>query len=92
MKVKIYSPAKSAMQSPRVKNQWLLEPIEEKNSHFINPLTGSISVNDTMLQIKLFFDSKEEAIKYANSRNWQYQLSEPQFPVLKKKSYASNFV
>jgi hypothetical protein len=92
MKVKIYSPAKSAMQSGKAKNnKWLLEPIEEKNIRFINPLTGWVSCDDTMSQIKLFFSNKEEAIKYANAKNWQYQVIEPEISAHKKKSYASNF-
>ncbi len=92
MKVKIYSPAKSAMQSGKANNaKWLLEPIEEENIRFINPLTGWISCDDTNSQIKLFFNDKEEAIKYVNSKNWQYEVIEPKVPTIKKKSYASNF-
>jgi hypothetical protein len=92
MKVKIYSPSKSTIQSGKAKNnRWLLEPIEEENSHFINPLTGWVSCDSTISQIKLFFNNKEEAIKYANSKNWQYQVMEPEISRYKKKSYASNF-
>ena len=39
MKVTIYKPAKSAMQSGKEKSKkWLLTPIEEESSRQINPL------------------------------------------------------
>jgi hypothetical protein len=93
MQVRIYSPARSAMQSGKKNTkEWLLLPLEEKNSRFINPLMGWVSSNDTMAsQVKLSFPSKEEAIKYAISNNWEYVVQEPKTPTIKKKSYASNF-
>ena len=92
MKVKIYRPTKSAMQSG-LKNtkKWLLAPIEEKNNRSINPLMGWTSVGDTNSQIKLTFDSKDEAIKYALHRNFEYEVEEPKISSVKRKSYAENF-
>lgn len=92
MKVKIYRPTKTAMQSG-VKNtkKWLLIPIEEKTNRSLNPLMGWTSVSDTTSQLKLTFASKDDAVKYAIHRNFEYEIIEPQTSSLKKKSYAENF-
>ncbi|MDX2083421.1 MAG: ETC complex I subunit [Rickettsiales bacterium] len=92
MKVKIYQPAKSAMQSGKNNHKkWLLTPIEEENIRSVNPLTGWVSVNNTQSQLKLFFTTKEEAIDYAIGQKFDYELEEPKVSVVKKKSYAANF-
>ena len=92
MKVKIYKPVKNAMQSGKKANDyWLLEPIADKRSTYINPLTGWISSNDTNNQLRIRFNNKEEAIAYAESQGFEY-IIQPEFSEkLKKKSYSSNF-
>lgn len=92
MKVKIYQPSKSAMQSGK-KNvkKWLVEPIAEKNTKSLNPLMGWVSGNDTQAQLKFKFPSKEEAIAFAKSQNFEYEIFEPKTSSIKKKSYAQNF-
>ena len=92
MKFRIYQPTKSAMQSGR-KNvkKWLMKPIEESGARSVNPLMGWISASNTASQLQFEFLSKEEAIKFAKSRNFSYEISEPKSAALKKKSYAENF-
>lgn len=94
MKVKIIQPAKSAMQSGkgRHKKKWILTPIDEEKSHFINPLNGWTSVNNTLSQLKISFATKEQAIEYAKSKNFAFEVIEPKSATLKSKSYASNFI
>jgi hypothetical protein len=41
--------------------------------------------------IKLKFNSKEEAIKYAMEQDYDYIVEEPELAKVKKKSYSSNF-
>lgn len=92
MKVKIFQPAKSAMQSGKKNTKkWLLVPLEEKNIRHLNELMGWTSADNTESQIKIEFSSKEEAIKYANSRNFEYEIFAPEFSSIKQKSYAENF-
>jgi hypothetical protein len=92
MKVKIFSPAKSAMQSgKRNTKKWLVEPIEETNLRSINPLTGWVSADSTLSQFRFEFVSKEEAIKFAQSRDFKFEVIEPKTASLKQKSYAGNF-
>ena len=42
-------------------------------------------------QIKLFFDTKEQAVEWAKKNNYQFYVIEPQKRNIKPKSYASNF-
>ena len=72
MTVKIYKPTKTAMQSGNAKTkQWLAEYISdiptEKDS-----LMGWNSSSDTKSQIKLFFETKEQAINWAISNSYQF--------------------
>jgi len=92
MKVKIIKPAKSATQSG-LKNTkfWLMKIIEEENSRWISPLTGWTSTDNTKSQLQFKFKSKDEAIKFAESQGFEYDVTEPEISTIKKKSYASNF-
>tara|TARA_Y100000590_G_scaffold415489_1_gene513291 strand:- start:416 stop:721 length:306 start_codon:yes stop_codon:yes gene_type:complete len=91
MTVKIYKPTKTAMQSGNAKTkQWLAEYISdiptEKDS-----LMGWNSSSDTKSQIKLFFETKEQAINWAISNSYQFYVVEPHKKEIKIKSYSSNF-
>ncbi len=92
MKFKIYKPAKSAMQSGRKNTKkWLMKPMEESGVRSVNSLVGWISASNTNSQLQFKFLSKEDAIKFAESRNFAYEIFEPKSATLKKKSYAENF-
>ena len=92
MKFKIYQPTKSAMQSGRRNSKkWLMEVVDENGVRSLNPLMGWVSASDTSSQLKFEFVSKEEAVKFAKSKNFQFEVEEPKVAVLKKKSYAANF-
>ncbi len=92
MKVKIFRPAKSAMQSgkQRVK-KWLMKPIEENNARSINQITGWISSDNTISQLSFEFASKEAAIQFAENRGFEYEIHDPKISSIKPKSYAANF-
>ena len=90
-KAKIYKPAKTAMQSgKRNSKQWLLE-FDTLNLS-VNPLMGWMSSKDTLSEIKLKFESKNEAVDYAKKNNIDYYIVEPQKTKLIKKSYSDNFL
>ena len=91
MTIKIYQPSKTAMQSGRGRTkQWLAEYISEIDSTK-DKLMGWTSSSDTKNQIKLFFDTKEQAINWAKKNNYQFYVEEPQKRKIKPKSYSSNF-
>jgi len=90
-KAKIYIPSKSAMQSGKGKNdKWLLEFNNNRteNDHLMN----WISSNDTQSQVKIFFNTKDEAITYAKKNNIKFDIIEPKKSKLIIKSYADNFL
>jgi hypothetical protein len=91
MKVKIFKPTKSAMQSGKAKNKWLLCLNEENNSRSINELMGWVSSNDTKTQLQFEFENKEAAIDFAIAKKFEYEVVEPEIPNIKPKSYAANF-
>lgn len=92
MKVKIFRPTKSAMQSGKGNlKKWLVAPIDESNVRSVNELMKWVSVDNTLSQLRFEFSSKEEAIKFAKSRNFEFEVEEPQISTVKTKSYASNF-
>ena len=91
MTIKIYKPSKTAMQSGFGKTkQWLAEYIS-KVSTSKDVLMGWTSSSDTRSQIKIFFDTKQQAIKWAKKNNYQFFVEEPQKRKIKPKSYSSNF-
>ena len=42
-------------------------------------------------KIKIFFETKEQAIAWAKNSNYQFYVEEPKIKKIKPKSYASNF-
>ena len=90
-KAKIYKPSKTAMQSGlRNTKKWILEFDTTDNE--INLLTGWETSKDTMSEVKLEFNTKDEAINYATKNQIHYELIEPQKRKLIKKSYTDNFL
>ena len=71
-------------------DKWLLE--FELLDPTINPLMGWESSSDTLSEVRLEFNSKELAIKYARKNKVNYELIEPKKRKINKKSYADNFI
>jgi ETC complex I subunit conserved region len=91
MPARIYKPSRSAMQSGKGKSQmWTLE-FEQSSKRVADPLMGWTSANETATQVKLTFESREEAEAYARRKGLAFTIqTEP--PVrLQKKSYSDNF-
>jgi hypothetical protein len=90
MSARIYRPARTAMQSGQAKDKWLLEFEPERPRH-IEPLMGWTSSTDMKSQIKLRFDSKEDAVAYAHRNGIVYRIEEPKAATRKVVSYSDNF-
>ena len=91
MVARIYKPEKSAMQSGRAgTKEWLLA-YEADRAQQLEPLMGWAGFGDTKTQLRLWFDTKEEAIAYAKRNGIPFQVFEPQEPKLQLKAYADNF-
>lgn len=91
MLAKIYRPAKSAMQSGKAGvKRWVLE-FEAGTAPGPDVLMGWTSSTDTNGQIRMFFDSREEAIEFARRRSIPHQVMEPKQPKPVLKAYSDNF-
>ena len=75
MHVRIYKPAKTAMQSGRAKiKDWVLvfEPSDRSTP---DPIMGWNGSTDTKRQVRLEFESQESAIEYAKAQGYTYTLA-----------------
>lgn len=63
-----------------------------KGYRWENPLMGWQSSADFMQGCRLQFNSKEEAVAFANKQGYEYFVQEPNDRVFKPKAYANNFV
>ena len=91
MIARIYKPAKTAMQSGMARTkEWLLEfaPAAPRE---VDPLMGWTSTRDVRAQVQLKFDTKEEAIAYAERERIPYRVFEPSPQRQIRKTYADNF-
>src|SRR5688572_31500026 len=92
MQARIFKPAKTAMQSGRAGTQqkWVLE-FAPSSRRELDPLMGWTSSDDTRRQLRLSFETREEAVAYAEREGISYVVAEPQARKLTPKAYADNF-
>lgn len=92
MQVRIYRPAKTAMQSGKANAKaWVLEfePAAKKQA---DALMGWLGSDDTAQQIRLKFDTQDEAIAYAKRKGLEFQVfGEATKKPVAAKNYADNF-
>jgi len=91
MTARIYRPARTAMQSGQANTkEWMLdfEPEQPRN---IEPLMGWTSSADMKQEVRLHFDSKEEAVAFCEREGISYQVFESKPPVRQRISYSDNF-
>lgn len=91
MNVKIYSPAKSTMQSGLAKTEhWVIE-YELETKRGPEPLMGWTSSGDTLNQVKLKFPTLDEAVRFAQSKGWGYTVMPAHERKVKPRNYVDNF-
>ena len=91
MTARIYKPARTAMQSGNAKTkEWVLE-FEPEQPRVIEPLMGWTSTGDMKQELRLFFQTKDEAVGYCEREGIAYQVSEPKARVRRQAAYADNF-
>jgi len=80
------------MQSGMAKtDKWLLEPKQDKNTRFIDPLMGWTGSTDMNLEMILTFDNQEDAVAYAEREGIDYEVIPSHRRKLIIKAYADNF-
>lgn len=89
---RIFQPPKSAMQSGRANTQgWVLE-FEPAEAKVLDPLTGWYGSGDMRGQVRLEFDTREQALAYAQAQGLAYEAEAPRAPAqITPKVYADNF-
>jgi hypothetical protein len=88
---RIIRPTKTAMQSGRAgTRRWVLE-YEPATPREPDPLMGWASAGDTLNQVRLKFETLEEAKQFAEKKGLDYAVVEPRERTFKPKSYADNF-
>ena len=91
MTARIYKPARTAMQSGAANTKnWVLD-YEPEEPRVVEPLMGWTSSGDMKQQLRLCFESKEEAVGYCERHGIAYQISEPREPARRAMAYADNF-
>ncbi|MAH84926.1 MAG: hypothetical protein CBB68_11610 [Rhodospirillaceae bacterium TMED8] len=88
---RIYKPTKTAMQSgQRNTKQWVLE-FEPEHGYDIDTLMGWIGSTDMRQQVKLKFNSKQDAVTFAERHGIDYQVHTPKQRRLRPKNYSDNY-
>jgi hypothetical protein len=91
MLARIYKPARTAMQSGKAASEnWILE-YEPALRPTADPLMGYNSSADMRRQIRLEFESRAEAIAYAERNAIPYRVREAHEETRKVISYSDNF-
>ncbi len=89
--VRIYQPAKTAMQSGRAKTRyWLLE-FEPGAAKQRDRLMGWCGSRDMLDEVRLKFPTAEDAIAFAEKNGLDYRVQAPRAHRTRPKSYADNF-
>merc|ERR1711874_116745 len=88
--VRIYKPAKNAMQSGSAgTKRWKIE--WDTKERWENHLMGRASTGDPLSNLLIDFATKEEAMAFCDKNGWDYTLEDPKERAPKVKSYALNF-
>jgi hypothetical protein len=91
MTARIYKPARTAMQSGTGNTkEWVLD-YEQEQPSAVEPLMGWTSSGDMKQQLRLRFDTREEAIAYCEREGIAYQVFETTPSKRTRISYSDNF-
>jgi hypothetical protein len=91
MTARIYKPARTAMQSGTAKTrEWVLD-YEPEQPRTVEPLMGWTSSGDMKQQVRLHFETKEEAIAYCEQNGIAYQAFDSVPAKRARIAYSDNF-
>lgn len=91
MTARIFRPSPNAMQSGKANSKlWVLEH-EPEVAREVEPLMGYTSSSDMNSQVKLRFDSLEEAESYAVKNGIAYTVQKENTAAPKRVAYTDNF-
>src|SRR6185295_833984 len=91
MTARIYKPTKTAMQSGTAKTrEWVLD-YEPEQPLEVEPLMGWTASADMRQQVRLRFDTSEEAVAYCERHGIPYQVFGEKPAARRVISYSDNF-
>jgi len=91
LRARIYQQPKTAMQSGRAGTQeWVLD-FEPDGDIGPDPLMGWIGGGATQNQVRLRFETQQEAVSYAERAGLTYSVELPRARRVVPKSYSDNF-
>jgi ETC complex I subunit conserved region len=91
MLARIYIPAQTAMQSGKAKSkEWMLE-FEPSSARVSDPLMGWTVSTDMNGQVRMNFDTREEAVAYAQRHGIAFEVLAPKQHRRILRTYADNF-
>jgi hypothetical protein len=93
MRARIYQPARTAMSSGTARTRgWVLEFAADQERE-LDPLMGWTGSGDTQSQVRLTFETKEEALDYAKENGLEATVTEPhkRRPNIRPGGYGENF-
>jgi hypothetical protein len=91
MLARIYRPAKNAMQSGRANTQLWELAFEPASARTPDPLMGWTVSADMRGQVRLRFDTREEAIAYAQRHGIPFEVAPEKHKARIVRAYADNF-
>jgi hypothetical protein len=91
MTARIYKPSKTAMQSGHAKTkEWVLD-YEPEEPRQVEPLMGWTSSGDMHQQVRLHFETADEAVAYCERNGIAYQVFDAKPVERRTISYSDNF-
>jgi hypothetical protein len=91
MAARIFQMSKAVNQSGQARSdKWVLE-FESHAPKRADPLTGWSGGADTQSQVRINFDTLEDAQRYAEKNNIAYHIIPPAERKMRIQSYADNF-
>lgn len=93
MRARIFQPSRNAMQSGMARTKHWVLVYGPATSREIDPLMGWTGSADTQSQVRLRFDTREEAEAYAREKGLELEVTEPQARahVVRPRGYGENF-
>ncbi|AGF74582.1 NADH-ubiquinone oxidoreductase [Bartonella australis AUST/NH1] len=91
MVARIYSPAKTSMQSGKANTGFWVLQYEPARAKMLEPLMGYTATFDMNSQIKIRFQTREEAVAFAVKNAIPYRVEESHEISRRAVSYSDNF-
>ncbi len=91
MRVKIYKPSRTAMQSGRAKiSHWVIE-YETESARRPEALMGWTASADTLNQVQMKFQTSDDAVAFAEKNGWDYTVYPDRQRRVKPRNFGDNF-